>query len=110
MILCDFGTDTREFSQIYENATIRRHPAEEPCAESLSECLQSHERAIGAHTTALVDAAVLGLGVECTALDGPISGLKHGRKHWINCLAWHNWTLEEIRAGDTWEHLNDNAG
>lgn len=107
VILCDYGMDPSALVKKYPNATIRRHPAEERCGESLDECLNAHQQAAGRHTTALVDAAIHGLGVDCDAPYAPCSGLKYGRERWINCLAWHNWHIDDIRNGDAWAHLGE---
>ena len=106
VILCDYGMDGRQEAKIYPRATIRRHPAERPSPESLGECLRAHSKAVGRHTTALVDAAIQGLTVESTAPDSPLEGLSAGRERWINCIAWHNWTVNEIESGAAWQHLS----
>jgi len=105
VIMWDYGMDGQNEADLYPNSTIRRHPEEVKPAETLEECLQRHDRAVGRHTTALVDAAIEGLHIECTASNGPLSGLTDGREHWINCLAWHNWHIDEIESGKAWSHL-----
>jgi len=85
--------------------SVRRHPAEAKSAEPLKSVLDRHDIAVGRHTTALVDAAIMGLGVTCEVQDGPCSGLYLGREAWIGSLAWHNWNHDEMSSGDMWEHF-----
>lgn len=105
VILCDYQMDPSQLVKKYPNATVRRHPAEQKGGGSLAECLKAHQNAAGRHTTALVEAAIHGLRVDCEAPYAPCSGLGHGREHWINCLAWHNWHIDEIASGVAWDHL-----
>jgi hypothetical protein len=102
VILCDYGMTGVEELRRNPGATIRRHPSEQQAGESLADCLNAHSKAVGRHTTALVDAAIAGLEVEADAA-GPCGGLRFGREHWIRCLAWHNWTKTEIESGYAFE-------
>jgi len=104
LALCDFG----QYLDI-DGATIRRHPSEHKSKESLQSCLNRHDVAIGGKSTALVDAAINGLVVKTLSDNSPVSFISGqqnpDRAHWINCLAWHNWTLKEINEGMIWHWL-----
>jgi len=107
LILCDFGMDGIALGQQY-NATIRKHPAEGENTP-LAEILDGYDIAIGKRTTALVDAAIAGLKVITTDPHSPvwpISGQRGDREQWLNDLAWHNWSKDEIRRGAMWEAIH----
>lgn len=103
IFLCDYN---QQPVGLYD--AVRYHPANGQSG-NLIEALDGYGVAIGGRTTALVDAAIHGLKV--VAVDEhspawPISGRREGREQWINNLAWHNWSLNEIARGDAWEHLS----
>ena len=99
--LCDYG------DKGVSGIDVRRHPAEVKPSESLEETLNRYEIAIGKRTTALVDAAILGLRVKTDDPFSPVYRLSQGdsREDWIRDLAWHNWSLKEIECGDMWNVL-----
>ena len=85
-------------------ATVRQHPARHKEAETLKHALERHDVAIGGRTTALVDAALMGLKVITDDMHSPvwpISGQVNyvARALWLEDLAWHNWSLDEIENG-----------
>lgn len=92
--LCDYGE--RPACQ-YE--TVRYHPAQIAPARKLADDLAAHDIAIGRRTTALVDAAIHGLRVETDDPHSPVYGLTD-RQQWIQDMAWHNWSMDEIRSGE----------
>ena len=106
VILCDYDMIPEPELKRHPKATIRKHPAQAQ-SEPLADCLNRHDIAAGRHTTALVDAAIHGLAIHCVTPYTATAGLMRGRKQWINCLAWHNWHIDEIRSGEAWEHLRE---
>lgn len=91
--LCDYRERP---DRVYD--TVRLHPAEEVPAESLEDALKAHQVAVGRRSTALVTAAIDGLRVEVLDQRSP-AYMPGTRKKWINDLAWHNWSLDEIASG-----------
>ena len=87
--------------------TVRLHPAEAFPGETLAVALERHDRAIGGRTTALVDAAIQGLRVKTNSPHSPVWPLTQGvsRKQWINDLAFHNWSKQEIQNGEAFYAL-----
>lgn len=101
--LCDYGHKPRGH---YDAA--RLHPTEGGSG-SLVEALEGFGVSVGRRTTALIDAAILGLVVETEDEHSPaypIRGIKGMRADWLTNLAWHNWSLSEIENGTAWEYLN----
>ena len=95
--LCDYGeTPGGDYD------TVRRHPADKKPTERLEDVLSRHDIAIGRRSTALVDAALLGLRVETSDPHSPVYGLTD-RAQWIRDLAWHNWSQQEIHSGDMFD-------
>ena len=81
-----------------EYDAVRYHPAERKEQRPLTDDLKAHDIAIGRRSTALVDAAIHGLRVECNDPHSPAYGITD-RKQWITDLAWHNWSKAEISSG-----------
>lgn len=106
IVLCDYGMNGGELARLY-GAEIRNHPAEGAgCA--LERALSCYDVAIGRRTTALVTAAIAGLSVYTDDEHSPvwpISGAAGDRAQWLNDLAWHNWSQDEIQRGIAWEIL-----
>lgn len=97
--LCDYGC-----SPLGKYHTVRFHPSDRPSRYTLEECLDTHHIAMGRRTTALVTAHIAGLRVETDDPHSPVYGATD-RVQWVNDLAWHNWALDEIAAGEAWEVL-----
>lgn len=119
VVLCDYGMDGGRESCLalphFESVSVRRHPSEEPEGESLEDCLQAHDAAIGRHSTAMVQAAIEGLAVICRVPHSPVTPIasrcvqeikRPSREQWINDLAFHNWNMREIESGDAWHNLS----
>lgn len=87
--------------------TVRLHPAEEMPPESLEDALKAHQVAVGRRSTALVTAAIEGLRVETDDQHSPVYGIV-SRKKWINDLAWHNWSMDEIASGAFLDGIGNN--
>lgn len=118
VVLCDYN-DSGERDRLlaiphFESVAVRRHPSNQAQAQTLKQCLGSHDVAIGRHSTAMVQAAIDGLAVVSRIHGGavsPIAGrcmndIAHrDRVRWINDLAFHNWGLDEIESGEAWSHL-----
>ncbi len=104
IFLCDYN---QQPVGVYD--AVRYHPANGQRG-SLAESLEGFGVAAGGRTTALVDAAILGLKVvtfdEHSPL-WPISGRREGREKWINNLAWHNWSLDELAEGEFLDAISD---
>jgi len=99
--LCDYQCQPEG-----EYDTVRHHPAKSKQAETLHDALNRHDIAAGKRTTALVDAAFMGLRVETNDPYSPVHRLSHvGREQWARDMAWHNWSLKEIAIGDMWNVL-----
>jgi len=107
IVLGDYGADSRAIAQQY-GADIRMHPAQGE-KRPLCDVLGHYQIAIGSRTTALVDAAIAGLKVITNDIHSPvwpISGQRCDREQWLNDLAWHNWSKNEIRRGSMWDHIH----
>lgn len=99
VFLCDYG------AQPYGSYhTVRYHPADKLSRYTLEECLSAHEIAVGRRTTALVDAHIQGLKVQTDDPHSPVFNVTD-RLSWINNLAWHNWSHDEIAEGEMWSHF-----
>lgn len=94
LTLCDYG-------ETQKGGTVRRHPSDEKPTRTLQQDLESHDRAAGGRSTALVEAAIAGLWVETNDPHSPVYGITD-REQWLHDLAWHNWSKDEIRRGDMW--------
>lgn len=123
VVLCDYGMDGEQERALalphFDVVSVRRHPAEQAAVEPLAACLDAHDVAIGRCTTALIDAAIAGLpvvGLNPHAPVAPIASrtvrdiMRPPRDRWLNDLAWHNWSAQEITAGDAWEALTTRCG
>ena len=103
--LCDYGKPPQ---RPYD--AFRRHPTETQDSTPLAKALEGFTCAAGQRTTALVDAAIMGLHVYTTDTASPvwaIGGPERGpRDAWLKSLAWHNWHIEEIEQGLAWDHLS----
>jgi len=95
---------------------VRYHPAQSTPQRTLEEDLKTHDIAIGRRTTALVDAACMGLKVITDDPYSPVWPISEqvnyvAREIWLDNLAWHNWSLDEIENGDYIDALGgfDNA-
>lgn len=103
IFLCDYNRQP-----VGDYDAVRFHPANGQCGNLLTD-LEGFGVAVGVRTTALVDAAINGLKVvtfDPHSPVWPISGRREGREQWINRLAWHNWSLDEITRGEAWEYLS----
>lgn len=87
----------------------RKHPSEAQNGP-LSDVLAKYDIAGGCRTTALVDAAIAGLRVETDDPHSPVWAIRGGgnRDNWINNLAWHNWSIDEIRSGEFLHGIGSN--
>jgi hypothetical protein len=94
LYLCDYGQKPEG-----EYDAVRCHPAEKKDQGPLLDALNVHDIAAGRRSTALVDAAIHGLRVECNDPHSPVYGIT-SRRQWIRDLAWHNWSKSEISSGD----------
>jgi hypothetical protein len=96
--LCDYG----EGPAPGRWDAIRHHPANGQ-ASPLRDALGPFQIAGGRRTTALIDAALMGLRIETDDPHSPAWEIRGGgdREPWLNRLAWHNWNIEnEIASGD----------
>lgn len=71
--------------------TVRRHPAESKPTESLLSALNRHDIAIGYKTTALVDAALLGLSVVSYDTSHILN-----QPNWLRLLPYADWAYNEL--------------
>lgn len=87
----------------------RFHPSEMKSCSALERQLDTYDVAYGGRSTAMVDAAMAGLKVVSLIDNSPIQPLScdnnANREEWANCLAWHNWSYDEIKLGLPWEHF-----
>lgn len=77
--------------EIGEADTIRLHPAQAKPAESLYSALNRHGIAIGHKTTALVEAAILGLSVTSTDPQHILN-----QPNWLRLLPYADWAYDEL--------------
>lgn len=103
--LPDYNYARRKYDAVY----FRPHPQD---AKSLGLTLRCDlhtifdmaDVAVGHSSTVLVDAEINGLHVDST---DPLHVVHHtDREQWLKDLSWTQWSLEEIRRGDFWSHLN----
>jgi hypothetical protein len=102
IFLCDYGQEP-----FGDFDSVRYHPAQKRGQRPLAEDLADHDIAIGRKSTALVDALIAGLKVECSDPNSPVYGIKSRSKR-INDLAWHNWNKDELASGEALEWLLSN--
>lgn len=100
--LCDYGKGPEG-----KYDAVRYHPAEKDCGPL---DFTGYGVAVGKRTTALVDAAVAGLTVLTDDQHSPvweISGAPWKRDAWVQHLAWHNWSHDEIARGVFLDAISD---
>ena len=94
----------------HERVYFRPHPAQPrgasalPITGDLSACWQLCDVAVGHSSTALVEAKINGLRVETTDRNHVVKS-DDDRQTWLTRLSWAQWSLDEIRSGAFWEHL-----
>lgn len=99
--LCDYG----EKWGLESDITVRYHPAQSTPRMPLMDELERHDIATGRRTTALVDAALMGLEVRTDDPHSPVWPIRNktgDREQWLRDLAWHNWSKDEIINGSMW--------
>jgi len=90
-----------DYNGVVENADIvRLHPENCRYETSLQDSINECNRATGYETTSLVQAALCGLEINCK---GNTSILK--KDNWLELLPYANWSYDEIRSGELWQHL-----
>lgn len=114
IVFGDYGRDPApEYTYArkhHDSVWFRQHPRESgtpyvvPLRCSLDEAWQIGDVAIGHKSTVLVEAAINGLHVVSTDPNHVVHGYED-RENWLRQLSWKQWSLDEIRAGDFWEHL-----
>ena len=114
VVFGDYGRDPKPelklARQKYDSVWFRPHPADTklspylPLRGELNTIWQIADAAIGHSSTVLVDAVIHGLYAESTDPRHVINGMTY-RSEWLNRLSWCQWSLEEIRRGEFWEHL-----
>lgn len=102
--LCDYG----ELPPQDWTGAVRRHPGGRPKI-TLEEALEGYHIAAGRRTTALVTAAIEGLTIDTDDLYSPVWPIRGGgdRAQWLNDLAWHNWSQDEIASGEFLDGIGD---
>lgn len=118
IVLADYGDTGESLACLLrphvDSLTIRRHPAEGGRGK-LAAALAGKHIAIGERSTALIEAAVLGLAVICRDPRNPVMpvassshrDIKHAdRTDWLHGLSWANWSHDEIASGDCWAWLS----
>lgn len=114
VVFGDYGRDPKpEYCyarQRFESVWFRPHPQDRndyaplPLRGPLETVWQIGDAAIGCSSTVLVDAAINGLHVHSTDPRHVVHGCED-RSNWLRQLSWKQWSLDEIRAGNFWEHL-----
>lgn len=102
--LCDYkATPPHDWT-----GDVRLHPAQVDPVEPLANTLRRYGYAYGNRTTALVDAAISGLVVVTRDPHSPVYPISGSRERddWLRVLAWHNWTIDDIKRGAMWKHLS----
>jgi hypothetical protein len=97
-----------------QNSSVPGLPTQRP-GVPLERALENAHLVVTVNSNCGVLAAVAGVPVVATdegAMCWPVAGhylsdppQRPDRGAWCDQLAWAQWTLEEIRAGEAWEHL-----
>lgn len=117
IVLADYGDDGASLVAMarphFDRLDVRRHPVQGGSG-TLTEALAGYQIAIGRKTSALIEAAILGLSVVCLEQDNPVALVatrsvrdigRPDRGPWIHQLSWGNWSVGEIENGEVWECL-----
>jgi len=114
VVFADYGRDMSEelalARRAYDSVWFRPHPADAqitpylPLRGDLEAIWGLADVAVGHSSTVLVDAMINGLHVIST---DPLHVTQHvtDRDDWLTKLSWAQWSLDEIRRGEFWEHL-----
>jgi hypothetical protein len=117
MVFADYGQDPAkmifEARNKYGRVYCRHHPADRfttsPAMNpqwSLEMVWDMCDVAVGQSSTALVDAAINGLHVDCP--DSHVCADIHDdRQLWLTDLSWAQWHYTQVQSGEFWEHLNE---
>ncbi len=90
-----------DYNGIKEQADIiRLHPANQKYESTLQNDIDKCNRATGYNTTALIQAALSGLKINCKGSNSILLN-----ENWLELLPYANWNYNEIKNGDVWEHL-----
>lgn len=116
VVFADYGEDCTDWVMdaryTYDCVYFRPHPAESErdspvmtLRGDLDAVWSLADVAIGGKSTVLVDAEIHGLHVHA---HDPHHVVKHSgdREQWLTDLSWAQWSQDEIRTGQFWEHLN----
>lgn len=99
----------------YDEVQFRPHPEERDISVSVPVMAKPRwgldavfawaDVAVGHSTTALVDARINGLHVDCSDPHNPVVDDPDDDDLWINRLSWANWSMDELVRGDFIPHL-----
>jgi hypothetical protein len=127
LVLLDYSespeSDTVKLArQHFDHVRVRPHPAMQPTSpvETLESAVMLSDVVIGSGSTALIKAAIWGRQIHCTVDDSPASevsvpinelGSVHTdrREEWLDRLAWHCFSLNEIAEGVAFKSLGINS-
>lgn len=113
-----FGDYGRDPSDLIEWARgecdavfFRPHPQDKRSTKLLAPdwdmatTLEHCDIAAGHSTTALIEAELAGLHTYSTDPNHPVQNITD-REQWLIDLSWTQWSAEEMKRGDFWEHLH----
>jgi len=87
--LCEYGERPPVGGDRFD--LVRRHPQDETPPEPLTHALRRHKKAVGQNTTALVEAALLGLEIECLDPEYILN-----EPDWLELLPYADWRYDEF--------------
>jgi len=79
---------------------VRLHPDNKKYDKTLKYDLIRCSKAIGYQTSALVQAGLLGLEIDCRDKTNIMY-----QDNWLELLPYADWHYSEIQSGEAWEHL-----
>jgi len=116
VIFADYGRDPREtvneLRQKWNGSLyFRPHPQQPASVKAISltgpieEVWSLCDVAIGHSTTALIEARIQGLHIECSDPLNVVNDCPDDRDAWLRRLSWCQWSHLELMRGDFVEHL-----
>ena len=107
---CDPSGDIAYAEKKYDAVFYRPHPQDQRKVAGLNlrgelqTVFEIGDVAVGRSSTVLVYAVIHGLHIDCKDPRNVVNGCED-RETWLRKLSWKQWSLDEIGAGDFWEHL-----
>lgn len=118
IVFGDYGRDPAEECQLarqhFDRVYYRPHPASQTSQSpvlspdwTLAEAFSMADGAVGYSTTALIKARINGLHTLSTDPNHVVLWEPDDDERWLRKLSWCQWSSDQIRRGEFWEHLSE---